>query len=253
MMEKYPISAIILTRNEEKNLASCIESIEFCSEIIVVDDESTDKTLEIAKKNGAKIITRKLSNDFSSQRNMGLHSAANLWVLFIDGDEVLSSLAKQSIIEIVTNQITRINGYAIKRTDILWGKKLLHGETGNMWLVRFGKKTSGKWVGKVHEHWEIKGEIGRVSGELLHRPHENISSFLKKINKYSTIRAEELFEKKITTNWYLIILYTKGKFIKNYIVYLGFLDGIAGFLHAALMSFHSFMTRGKLWLLWHKR
>ena len=241
------ISAVILTKNSAKTLHNCLSSVDWCDEVFVIDDNSIDETQGLAEKSGAKVIEHNLSNDFAAQRNFGLDKATSKWVLFVDSDEIISKELAEEIKEKITT--TDMNGFFIKRNDFMWGKELKHGEVGNMWLLRLGRKDKGKWMGKVHETWEIRSSTERLHNSLKHYPHPTMSKFLQKINFYSTLHAQELFEKKIKANWWDIILYPKAKFWINYIGKLGFFDGIPGFLVAIIMSFHSFLVRGKLWQL----
>lgn len=245
------ISAVVLTHNEEKNIAKCIDSLRFCEEIIVIDDFSTDKTISLAKKLGAQVYERDKNDNFSAQRNFGLEKAKGEWVLFVDADEqVPLGLAHEIQSEIIS--IDSAKGYYIKREDILWDKKLKYGEVGNMWLLRLARKDAGRWSGAVHEVWKIKGKTEKLKNPIVHYPHPVITEFLSDINYYTTLRAKELHSQGKKSSFIAIVLYPLAKFIANYIVKLGFLDGVSGIVNATLMSFHSFLVRGKLWQLWHK-
>lgn len=246
------ISAIILTKNEEKNIVDCLESLSFATEIIVVDDSSSDRTLEIAKRMGAKVMVRKLNNNFSEQRNFALSKAKNDWVLFIDADERVTPDLRNEITEFLNNT-NNYSGVYIKRQDVLWNHLFRFGETGNRRFIRLAKKNSGRWVRPVHEEWVISGELKTFNNNIVHYPHQSISEFLREINYYTDIRAKELYESNVKINWYSVILYPKLKFLHNYFFKLGFLDGLPGFVHSLIMSFHSFLVRGKLWLLWQRR
>src|SRR5579863_116306 len=118
------ISAVILTRNEEKNIGACLDSISWCDEKIVIDDHSQDKTVEIAKKKGAKVFLRLMNNDFSEQRNYGLEKAKGDWVLFIDADERISSALWYEIMQHTSESIEDYVGFYIRREDTMWGKVL---------------------------------------------------------------------------------------------------------------------------------
>lgn len=244
------ISAIVLTHNSEESLEACLESVKWCNEIIVVDDDSTDATRTIAKKYTDKIYEHLLNNDFSQQRNYALGKATGEWALFVDSDEIVSETLKEEI-ELRIKSYLDVSGYYIKREDTMWGKKLDYGETGNMWLLRLARKDAGKWQGKVHETWKIHGKTQRLKNTLSHFPHPTVSEFLSEINFYSTLRAEELHKKNVRVSFYDIIFYPKAKFFLNYLFKQGYRDGIPGFLLALFMSFHSFLVRGKLWQLQH--
>jgi len=246
------ISAVILTHNEEQNIADCLESVSWCEERIVIDDYSQDKTVAIAKKHGATVYQRHLANDFSSQRNFGLEKAHGEWVLFVDADERVSSALWYEIMAQTNTSLNNYAGFFLKRTDVMWGKALRYGEVGSVRLLRLAKKSAGQWEGTVHEVWRIKGKTAVLKNPLMHYPHPTVAKFLEEINYYSTLRAKELFEKKVFVSWWHIIAYPKMKFIVTYFFKLGLLDGLAGLVFALMMSFHSFLVRGKLWLLWQK-
>lgn len=245
------ISAVIIAKNASSSLKKCLESITWCNEIVVIDDNSTDETAKIAEKYGAKIYKHELTNDFSVQRNHGLEKASGDWVLFVDADEVVSASLAKEIQNILLN--TKVEGFLIKRVDTMWDKKLLYGETGNIFLLRLARKSAGVWEGKVHETWQVKGKVERLQHALEHYPHPTINEFLTEINFYTTLRAEELYAQGVSASFLDIIVYPKVKFIVNFILKKGYKDGIQGFIFAILMSFHSFLVRGKLWQLHQKK
>ena len=254
------ISVVILTKNEEKNILECLKTLEFCDEIIIIDDNSTDKTIDLTlslKNKEIKVIRHRLDGDFAKQRNFGLEQASGEWVLFIDADERVSDVLTFEIsnsIEFGGQNLTSFNGFYIKRVDFMWGKELRHGETGHGGKrLRLAKKRAGKWSGKVHEKWNIDGKVGQLRNPLYHYPHNTIKEFLQEINFYTDIRARELFEERKSCSWISIILYPTGKFIVNYFFKKGILDGIPGLNFAVIMSFHSFLVRAKLWLLWERK
>ncbi len=249
------LSVVILTKNEEKNIIDCLETVLWADEIVIVDDNSLDRTIEVVKNldnKKIKIYTKALNTDFSAQRNFGLSKTTKKWVLFIDADERISSELHEEINTLIINPKGQKDGYFIKRKDFMWSKMLKHGESGNISILRLARKDKGIWMGKVHETWNINGSIGELDNYLLHYPHQTIDEFLKEINFYSTIRAKELYDKKIKARALDILFYPLGKFILNYFLKFGFFDGMAGLLFAIMMSFHSFLTRSKLWLLWQK-
>lgn len=246
------ISVVVLTKNEEENIVDCLESVKWCDEKIIIDDYSTDRTVEIAERFGVKIYKRHLENDFSKQRNFGISNAIGDWILFLDADERVSKDLKEEINQNLKNT-PKINGYFIKRADVLWNKELLYGELGNINLLRLAKKGAGEWRGKVHEQWKISGSIGQLNNKLYHFPHQTLKEFLSEINFYSNIRAKELLGEKVKASPFSIIVYPLGKFLLNYFIKRGFMDGIPGLILALTMSFYSFLARGKLWQLWQKK
>ena len=184
-------------------------------------------TKVILFQKGKKII------DFATARNRALTKAKEEWVLFLDTDEVLSRDLKKEILEQDKNN--KVDGYFIKRIDYFWGKWLRFGETGNIRLLRLGRKGAGIWKRKVHEFWDIKNS-GNLKNVILHYPEWSIN----KINAYSEIDAKEF-----SSFHFYDLLKPVGKFFLNYFLKLGLLDGLAGFIHAYLMSFQSLVVRIK--------
>lgn len=253
------LSAVILTKNEEKNILDCLESIYWADEIIIIDDFSDDMTLDVIKSldtvKKIKIFQRKLENNFSEQRNFAMGKTRHEWILFLDADERITEDLREEINSalIEDKNTKKYNGYYVPRRDVMWGKELRHGESGSIKLLRLAKKGFSHWQGLVHEEWLVEGKTSELENHLLHFPHPSVNDFLKEINFYTTIRAEELFKKNIRSKSIDMIIYPKLKFIKNYFFKRGFLDGVEGLVFAILMSFHSFLVRGKLWILWQRK
>jgi glycosyltransferase involved in cell wall biosynthesis len=245
------ITVVIITKNEEENIKRCLESVKWCNEMIIVDDNSNDKTVEIAKKYKATVYLRDLNNDFSAQRNFGLSKAKNEWVLFVDSDEIISdalAFEMQNATGLRDQNLRNHDGFYIKRVDFMWGKQLKYGETGDKKFLRLAKKESGLWEEQVHERWMVKGLIGELVNPIFHFPHKSMNEFLREINYYTDIRAMELNNHNRKVSSLSIIGYPLGKFIVNYVLKRGFMDGMAGLIYAITMSFHSFLVRSKLWV-----
>ncbi|PIT89415.1 MAG: beta-1,4-glucosyltransferase [Candidatus Levybacteria bacterium CG10_big_fil_rev_8_21_14_0_10_36_7] len=242
------LSVVILTKNEEKNIIDCIESVSFADELIIIDDYSTDRTEEVAKGSNTKvkIYKRSLNDNFSAQRNFALSKTTKKWTLFIDADERVSPVLQKEIEHKIKK--TDMSGFYIGRADIMWGKKLRYGEAGKNTFLRLGRTTGGIWRGSVHEKWEIEGQTAKFEEKIYHYPHPTISEFLNDINYYSSLRAKELLKQKKYVKAWEIIFYPVLKFKYNYILRLGMLDGIQGLVLAIMMSFHSFLVRSKAWL-----
>ena len=251
------LSVVILTKNEEKNILDCIESVLWADEIIIVDDKSEDRTIEVVKSlsnRKIKSYSKALNEDFSSQRNYALSKTTKEWVLFLDADERVTNELREEINLLIISEKNKpkYNGFYIQRKDVIFGKMLKYGETGKIKLLRLARKKAGVWYGKVHEQWQVDGKVSELEHSLIHYPHQTIDEFLKEINFYTSLRAKELYQKGVKASFFDIVIYPKAKFILNYFINLGFLDGIEGFVFAIFMSFHSFLVRGKLWLLWKK-
>lgn len=246
------ISAVVLTKNEEKNIAECLRSLAFCDEIIVIDDASNDKTVRIARGLGAKIFVRGLEGDFSSQRNFALKKASGRWVFFVDADERITDRLREEILKEIKKVDNPYSGYFVKRQDFLWGKKLRFGETSSLKFLRLARKSAGGFKRRVHEYWNVVGRTKTLENPLVHHPHQTLREFIADINFQSTLHARANCEEGKKSTLLKIIFLPKLKFLRNYFLRLGFLDGERGFLLALLMSFHSFLAWSKLWVAQRK-
>jgi glycosyltransferase involved in cell wall biosynthesis len=247
------ISLILITKNESERLkkwSTWLPKLTNINELIVVDDSSTDNTLEIAKKLSSKTLvvktfSRGLDNNFSAQRQFALSKTTNDWVLWLDPDEQPTD----TLITYINDIDAALYNFSFKRSDVFLGHKLKHGETSSQYFLRLFNKNFGKFSGLVHEVWSSTKPIQNIELEIIHQSHQNLKSFFEKTNFYSDIRSKELFERGVRTNLFQIICYPKAKFIQNYFFRLGFLDGTPGIIFALGMSFHSFLVRSKLWTL----
>lgn len=243
------ITAIVLTHNNEDTIEQCLSSLSFCSTTMVIDNNSTDTTRNIAKKMGAHVIKHRHDGNFAFQRNFAFDQIKTDWALFVDSDEIVpEDLAKeiQSAVQHEENV-----AYYIRRKDIWCNKELKHGEVADVYangLIRLMRRRSGTWKGRVHEVFEVyDGEVDRLYHFLHHYPHQTVASFLTDVNWYSSLRAKELYEAKQKVSSWQLMAYPFGKFLYTYIIKLGFLDGAPGFVYSFLMSFHSFLVRAKLY------
>ncbi|NMB56389.1 glycosyltransferase family 2 protein [Candidatus Beckwithbacteria bacterium] len=268
MTNNMLLSALVLTKNSENTIKNCIESLKFADEILILDDFSTDKTEEVIKeyqfldsyslpyKKGTfpqlKFFQQKLNGDFSAQRNFILRKAKGKWFLFIDSDEVVDKNLRKEIIKVMQAENNPYEAFYLKRQDFFLGKKLKFGETANNKFIRFAKIKS-PWVGKVHEIWNVQKpgvKIGELKNPIIHNQNLTITDFLNRINFYSNLRAEWLYEQKVKEATLKTFFNPVGKFLNNYFLKLGILDGFEGFCLSFLMSLHSLLVRIKLQILW---
>ena len=228
------LTVIVLAKEDDAKLKRAAESVRFADEVIVVKENFPVK-------------------DFSEVRNRALDRAKNEWVLFVDEDEEVSQQLAREIRRVV--EFSNI-GYFIRRRDKFLGKWLKHGETANIRLLRLARKDVGHWIRPVHEVWKTKGETGEFKNPLLHYSHDSVEEMVEKLDRYSGMEAEYRKNKMAKMAgmvrmavWIIIfqlIFFPIGKFVQNYILRLGFLNGMEGFIHAGMMSFHSFLVRSKL-------
>ncbi len=245
------ISAIILSHNSEHSIEKAIKSVIWCDETILIDDDSSDKTTEIASKYKIIIHKRRLNDNFSNQRNFGLQIAKGDWVLFLDSDEIISTNLRNEIVTCIKED--KYNGYYICREDYVWDIKLKNNEMGRAFSIRLAKRNRGQWEGIVHEKWIISGNTKKLNNPIYHYPHKSISYFITKINYYTELRSKELFKRKKKVRFLDIAIYPLVKFFQVYIIKHGYEDGTAGIIISFLMSLHSFLVRAKLWQLWQNQ
>lgn len=242
-MKEMLLSAIIIARNAEDVLQECLESVKFCDEIILVDDNSSDKTVHIAKSYGAKVI-KGIDNDFAENRNIGLKEAKGKWVLYIDTDERVSTLLEKSILRAI--QDSEFSAYKLQRKNFYLGK---HEWPTVEKLERLFKKEYIKgWYGKLHETAKIEGSVGILEGYLLHFTHRDLTSMLNKTIEWSKIEAQLRYDThhpKIVW-WRLIRVMTAG-FYDSYIKQGGWKAGTAGFIESIFQSYSMFVTYATLW------
>lgn len=250
------ISLILPTKNEAENVKRNLNWLKGCpviNEVIVIDDNSTDDTVSqikklIPKSINLQVFTHNLAGDFSQQKNFGLSKTTNEWILWLDADEKPSKQLIDFINHFNGNKNT---AFAFKRQDTFLNSTLKYGETNSNIFVRLFNKNHGKFVGKVHEVWHTsQNVVNQYDLTIEHNSAATLDIFFSKINLYSSIRAQELFERKEAFSLFELLFYPPAKFIQNYFFRLGFLDSTAGIVLALGMSFHSFLVRAKLWHLY---
>ncbi|GGG61670.1 glycosyltransferase family 2 protein [Epilithonimonas arachidiradicis] len=237
------ISGLIITFNEEKNMREVLECFDFCDEIIVVDSFSTDKTIEIASTfPKVKIIQNKFE-DFTKQRNIALDAAKNDWVLFLDGDERITSELQEEIIKTVKDSNAK-DAYYFYRTFFLGKKKINFSGTQNDKNFRLFRKSKAHYSKnkKVHETLEVNGTVGILKHKLLHYSFENYDQFKNKMLSYGRLKGLELQLKgkkySFLAQWGKVIF----KFFKTYFLKLGILDGVNGLKISYLQSLYVYET-----------
>jgi len=251
MREK--LSVIIITKNEEKNITDCLESIKWADEIIIVDAFSTDATIEIAKRYTNKVFQKEWIG-FADQKNYALNLASNEWVLSLDADERVSEKLKAKLHNLLSNKIEleKYSGYKIKRDNYFLGKKINSCGWNKDYQLRLFKKSLTKLTNRlVHEGFEVTGEIGIIKESILHLSYKSFKEAIEKINHYSTLEALEKSTKQ-KSNFFTIIFYPILYFAQHFIFRYGFIDGIYGFFVSLLHSWTKMLVQLKIWELQHK-
>lgn len=238
------LSVVIIAKNEEKNIGDCIKSVNFADEIVVIDDFSSDKTVEIAKKNGARVYRRKLDN-FANQRNFGIEKAHNDWILFIDADERVTPDLAEEIKRAVDGEK---RAYKIPRRNEIFRKFFQHTDWYPDEQLRLFKKDNGRYVRSVHEQVEVKGEVGVLKKDLLHYNYDSINQFLRKnFFHYADLETRILIDSGYEFNWRDLISKPVSEFLRRFFLTKGYKEGVHGLVASLLISFTVFVVYAKVW------
>ncbi len=244
------ISVIVITKDEERNIIDCLKSVEWADEIIVVDSESTDRTIELAKQFSDKIFTRKWEG-YVSQKRYALSLATNEWVLSLDADERITPELKQEILNLT---FKNFSGYKIRRKNFLLKKEITSCGWEKDYQLRLMKKDKTSFSDRlVHEKFIVDGEVSTLKNPMLHYTFSSFSDYLNKINYYTSLKAQELFKKKKRVGAWTIFSHTVSAFFAFYIFRKGFKDGVYGLIISFLHSVSTMMNYVKLWELQNRK
>jgi len=249
---RVPISAVVITLNEEHNIERCLQHLSFCKEIIVVDSGSRDGTVELAKRYTDKVFSVPWEG-FAAQKNKAIEAASYKWVLSVDADEVVTADLQVEIRKLFrAGDPVLIACYSIPRKTLHFGRWIKHGGWYPNRLVRLFDKTRGKWEGEeLHEKWVSTGVTGELQQDLEHHSFENLADQVNRNNRYSSLGAAKL--QRQGNRFASFRLFTKplSKFVETYVVKRGFLDGYPGFIISISAAYSVFLKWAKLWELEH--
>jgi glycosyltransferase involved in cell wall biosynthesis len=242
------ISAVIIAKDEEKMLPECLKTVTWADEVVVIDTGSIDKTSEIARKSGARVVDYKGGKNFSDWRNKGLKESNGHWILYVDADERIPSSLKIEIEKVIQNQDSH-GAYAIPRRNIVLGQELKHGGFWPDYQKRLFKKGSLKgWNGEVHEEPGYVGELGHLNEPMVHQKHESIAEMVEKTNGWSEVEASLMYKAnhpKMNIPRFMSAMAREAW--KRLIVHKAFLDGKIGIVFALYQVFSRFVSYAKLW------
>ncbi|MBN2318375.1 MAG: glycosyltransferase family 2 protein [Acidobacteria bacterium] len=240
-----PISATIITCNEERNIAEALESLSWVDEIIVVDSGSEDATLDICRRFTDKIYYRDWTG-YVDQKNYAVEKACNDWILSLDADERVSPKLQDEI-EALNRKGFRESGYRIPRATFFMGRWIKHGDWYPDYQLRLFDRRHGKWQGgRVHESVQTDGAAGMLRGEIQHFTYRNFSEYLKRLESYTTLAALDYRRKGRRASSWMLFGKPLAVFIRAYLLKCGFLDGTAGFTVAVMGAVSAFFKYAKL-------
>jgi glycosyltransferase involved in cell wall biosynthesis len=237
------ISAVIITHNEEKNILAAIESVSWADEILVVDSNSTDRTVEIATIKGAKVIVRDWPG-FSEQKQFGVNEASYDWILSLDADERVTPELKTEI-EAIRSIGPAAYGYRIPRLSVYMGREIRHSGWYPDRQLRFFYRQKGRWNGRtIHESVEMASDtkVADLISDIQHFSVENAEHHHRMIGeRYAPLGARQMFEKGVTTSRLRVATVGPLAFLRSYVLKLGILDGFPGFCIARFAAYHAYL------------
>jgi glycosyltransferase involved in cell wall biosynthesis len=267
-MNKKKLSVVLATFQEEENIVRCLKSVEkIADEIIVVDGESSDKTPELARKLGAKVISMPNTTHFHKNKQIAVDAASGEWILQLDADEVLSPKLAAEVRETV-NDPSSADGYGLPRRNWFLGRFLSKGGAYPDYVVRLFKKGKGSFpkeklvlngitTSNVHAQIEIDGKLEYLKNDLLHYGDPSFERYLGRFNRYTSLEAENLValgQKLSFTGGLDFILYKPMYwFFKRYLRHRGYVDGFQGFVFALASALHYPVIYMKMWEIKHAK
>lgn len=245
------ISCIIGTKNAEEDIKDCIEAVRWADEIIVVDDFSTDRTVEIARQYTDKVFQKHLSG-YTEQKDFALQKTSNRWVLSLDADERVTPQLRDEILEKLSKP-PELSGFLFRRMNIFLGKEVRHCgwyKANNLRLFN-KEKVSYDLSMQYLESMKISGQLGIMKNDLFHYTCRRLDDYLNRVNLWSSLNAKDLFNKGIRitplNSLYYFLFKPLAVFLQKYFLKAGFRDGFPGFLICSLSAITYFISYAKLW------
>jgi glycosyltransferase involved in cell wall biosynthesis len=228
------LSACIITFNEAERLEACLRSLDFCDEIVVVDAHSTDATRELAAAAGARVIRRDWPG-YRTQKQFAVDAARHEWVLCLDADERVTAELRGEILALRERAFAGAAGWSVPRITAYFGRFLRHGNAYPDRLVRLFDRRRGGWSGlEVHENTHVSGRVGRLHGHLEHYPYRSLGDHLQRMQRYAQLMGRALYGQGRRCGMMRVLLNPQWRFVRGYLLRLGFLDGWRGLVFALI-------------------
>jgi (heptosyl)LPS beta-1,4-glucosyltransferase len=243
------ISAYLITRNEEKNIARSIESVRWMDEVVVLDSGSTDRTVEIAERMGAKVWIEPFQG-FVIQKNRAMEFCTGEWMFNLDADEEVTPELRESILVSIAGTGTEKSPsvFAVCRRTRYMGRWIRHCGWYPEYRERLSRKGCARWEGEMlHEGLRGEGAVSRLAGDLLHRPYDDLGAHVRKIDEYTNIWARRELSKGRRAGLSDLAGRPAARFMKMYFLRAGFLDGIPGFAVSVMGAWYTFMKYARLY------
>ena len=239
------LTVIILTKNEEKNIVDVVRNAkQVTDDVLVIDSRSTDKTVALAEKNGAKVVYRAWDNDFAAQRNFAFEYVKTEWILYLDADERLN----EKLVKAIKNAVEadEQKQFSIKRKSVAFGQEFNYGVLKPDFVPRLFKTSNVKWVNKVHEKPICSDKLEVLDGYIEHYTYTGWEQWLHKFDQYTTIWAEDAYRKGKRVGLGKAFGHAFFGFIQMAILKKGVLDGGFGLVMSCNHFFYTLMKYLKL-------
>jgi (heptosyl)LPS beta-1,4-glucosyltransferase len=243
------LAVVILTKNEEHNIADCIESVRWADEVVVFDSFSKDRTVEIAQELGAQVIQHPFRN-YAEQRNAALEAVESQWIFFVDADERATPELATEVWQAIEDETKA--GWWVPRHNYIFGRLTRHAGWFPDYQLRLLKRGHARYdpAREVHEVVILDGQEGHLKNVLIHYNYENLPQFLERQNRYTDYEARILYEQGIRPKWRNFILQPLREFRRRYVSLQGWKDGFHGLLLCGLMAYYNFVMYVRLRRLW---
>ncbi|MGQ9455047.1 MAG: glycosyltransferase family 2 protein [Armatimonadota bacterium] len=249
------ISAVITTCNEVEHIEECLKSVLWVDEIVIIDLESTDGTVDMCRKYTDRILSHPRVPVVELVRNYGIEQACGEWVLVLDPDERVTEELAGTLKEL--SEKGGADVYGIRKIDWMFGRPILHGGWSAAWHIRFFRKGCVEWPAEVHAVPIPRGVLKNVdpqAGYIEHHNYRDISHFIEKLNRYTSMEAKRLYDRGRPFHWLKLFYQPTKQFYTQYIKNRGYKDGLVGLMLAFLMTFYTQVSYMKLWELYdHER
>jgi len=243
------VTATVITFNEAANLPAALASLSFADEIVVVDSESTDDTVAIARQHTDKVFVRPWPG-YVAQKNFAAERASHDWILSLDADERISPPLAVEIRSRLDAPVDAPVGYRIPRVTYHLGRWLRSTDWYPDYQLRLYDRRHAAWSGRhVHESVVADGPVGRLNGEILHYAYRDISHHMQTMDRYTTLAARQMLEDGRTAGFWDLAVHPPAAFFRNYILRGGFRDGVPGLIVSAMNAHYVGLKLAKLWTL----
>jgi len=243
-MNRQPFSLVVIARNAAQLLPECIASVPGADEVLVVDSGSSDDTVAVAERLGARVIHQDWLG-YGPQKRYAALQAKHDWILSLDADERVTPELRASIEQVLA--APEAAAYLIPRRNRFMGRWLRHGEGYPDWCARLFDRRRANWSeDAVHEKLEVDGPIARLSGDLLHESEQGLADYLQKQNHYTDLQAARMFSAGKRFSALKMLTSPLARCVKFYFLRRGFLDGVPGLVHIAIGCLTSFLKYAKL-------